>query len=251
MPVAIALGADTFKRFLAGAPGPGNGHKLNCKSRGMYDRASIATRTGHGALYPALGSADFNSQAYAYGSAMPAVAANINATGEAAYTNAVAARKRRLLPLHLQNCCHHRPTWPWGTATPPRPQQAPQLQPQAQPPQSVMRPWPARHCHRQPRRSGDGSWNSHHQGRRSISLRSPGADLRHPAAQGQQHHQPYARRWQQTFAVEVGRSFVAGMYLVATSSGAPANKMSGTVVSYDGSTGALVITVDAFAGAAT
>ena len=53
-----------------------------------------------------------------------------------------------------------------------------------------------------------------------------------------------------TFAVEAGRSFVAGMYLVATSSGAPANKMSGTVVSYDGSTGALVITVDAFAGAA-
>ena len=53
-----------------------------------------------------------------------------------------------------------------------------------------------------------------------------------------------------TFAVEAGRSFVAGMYLVATSRGAPANKMSGTVVSYDGSTGALVITVDALAGAA-
>ena len=53
-----------------------------------------------------------------------------------------------------------------------------------------------------------------------------------------------------TFAVEAGRSFVAGMYLVATSSGAPANKMSGTVVSYDGSTGALVLSVDAFAGAA-
>lgn len=53
-----------------------------------------------------------------------------------------------------------------------------------------------------------------------------------------------------TFAVEAGRSFVAGMYLVATSSGAPANKMSGTVVSYDVATGALVLSVDAFAGAA-
>ena len=53
-----------------------------------------------------------------------------------------------------------------------------------------------------------------------------------------------------TFAVEAGRSFVTGMYLVATSSGAPANKMSGTVVSYDSVTGALVIAVDAFAGAA-
>lgn len=53
-----------------------------------------------------------------------------------------------------------------------------------------------------------------------------------------------------TFAVEAGRSFVAGMYLVATSSGAPANKMSGTVVSYDVATGSLVLGVDAFAGAA-
>ena len=46
--------------------------------------------------YPALGSADFNTQAYAYGSAMPAVSANINATGEAAYTNAVAAKEKAL-----------------------------------------------------------------------------------------------------------------------------------------------------------
>lgn len=54
-----------------------------------------------------------------------------------------------------------------------------------------------------------------------------------------------------TFAVEAGRSFVAGMYLVATSSGAPANKMSGAVVSYDVATGALELSVDAFAGTAT
>lgn len=47
-------------------------------------------------IYPALGSANFNSEAYAYGSAMPAVAANINATGEAAYTNAVAAKEKAL-----------------------------------------------------------------------------------------------------------------------------------------------------------
>lgn len=52
------------------------------------------------------------------------------------------------------------------------------------------------------------------------------------------------------FAVEPSRSFVQGMYLVATSTGAPANWMSGYVVSYDMATGALVIAVDAFAGAA-
>lgn len=52
------------------------------------------------------------------------------------------------------------------------------------------------------------------------------------------------------FAVEASRSFVAGMYLVATSAGAPTNKMSGYVASYDMATGALVLAVDTFAGSA-
>jgi len=53
-----------------------------------------------------------------------------------------------------------------------------------------------------------------------------------------------------TFTIQTGRSFVTGMYLVATSTGTPADKMSGYVVSYDGSTGQLVLAVDAFAGSA-
>ncbi|KAB2906623.1 MAG: hypothetical protein F9K35_00665 [Burkholderiaceae bacterium] len=52
------------------------------------------------------------------------------------------------------------------------------------------------------------------------------------------------------FAIETSRSFVAGMYLVATSAGAPSTYMRGTVVSYDGTTGALTLSVDQFAGAA-
>jgi len=51
-----------------------------------------------------------------------------------------------------------------------------------------------------------------------------------------------------SFVIEPSRSFVAGMYLVATSSGTPADKMSGTVVSYNITTGALVLSVDKFAG---
>lgn len=51
-----------------------------------------------------------------------------------------------------------------------------------------------------------------------------------------------------TFTIEAGRSFVAGMYLVVTSSGAPSNKMSGYVVSYDSPTGVLVLAVDAVSG---
>lgn len=52
----------------------------------------------------------------------------------------------------------------------------------------------------------------------------------------------------QTFMVEPGRSFVKGMYLVATSTGAAINQMSGYVVSYDGATGALVLGVDTVSG---
>lgn len=53
------------------------------------------------------------------------------------------------------------------------------------------------------------------------------------------------------FTIEAGRSFVAGMYLVATSAGATANAMSGYVTSYDGATGALVIAVDYFSGSSS
>lgn len=44
-------------------------------------------------LYPALGSANFNQDAYAYATAMPAVAAVLGSIGQAAYTNAVAAQE--------------------------------------------------------------------------------------------------------------------------------------------------------------
>lgn len=51
-----------------------------------------------------------------------------------------------------------------------------------------------------------------------------------------------------TFAIETSRSFVAGMYLVATSAGVPGTRMSGYVSSYDMATGQLVLAVDSFAG---
>jgi len=52
-----------------------------------------------------------------------------------------------------------------------------------------------------------------------------------------------------SFVIEASRSFVVGMYLVATSQSDPNTRMSGYVQSYNGTTGALVIAVDAFAGA--
>ena len=51
-----------------------------------------------------------------------------------------------------------------------------------------------------------------------------------------------------SFTIETSKAFVIGMYLSITSSGASANRMSGLVKSYNPTTGALVVTVDAFTG---
>ena len=52
-----------------------------------------------------------------------------------------------------------------------------------------------------------------------------------------------------SFTIEANRSFVVGMYVVATSTSDPATSMSGYVQSYNPTTGALVIGVDMFSGA--
>lgn len=51
-----------------------------------------------------------------------------------------------------------------------------------------------------------------------------------------------------TFTMETGRSFVTGMYVSITSSGATGNRMSGFITSYNSSTGVLVVSVDSFTG---
>ena len=50
------------------------------------------------------------------------------------------------------------------------------------------------------------------------------------------------------FTIQTNKAFVVGMYLVATSSGTPADYMSGTVVTYNAGTGALVLSVDSYSG---
>ena len=52
-----------------------------------------------------------------------------------------------------------------------------------------------------------------------------------------------------SFVIEASRSFVVGMYVVATSTSDPATSMSGYVQSYNPTSGALVIGVDMFSGA--
>ena len=201
--------------------------------------------------YPALGSADFNSQAYAYGSAMPAVAANINATGEAAYTNAVAAKEKAIaaaasetatttqadLAMGYRNTAQAAAgtaTSAAGTATTKRDEAV--------------------------AAAGTATTKADEAAAAAGTATTKAAEASASAAQAQVFATQQLKAssttsltpsaGSKTFAVEAGRSFVAGMYLVATSSGAPANKMSGTVVSYDVATGSLVLSVDAFAGAA-
>jgi hypothetical protein len=52
-----------------------------------------------------------------------------------------------------------------------------------------------------------------------------------------------------SFTIEANRSFVVGMYVVATSTSDPATSMSGYIQSYNSTTGAMVIGVDVFSGA--
>lgn len=52
-----------------------------------------------------------------------------------------------------------------------------------------------------------------------------------------------------SFTIEASRSFVVGMYVVATSQSDPATSMSGYVQSYNPTSGAMVIGVDVFSGA--
>lgn len=52
-----------------------------------------------------------------------------------------------------------------------------------------------------------------------------------------------------SFTIEANRSFVAGMYVVATSTSDPTIQMSGPVQSYNPTTGAMVIAVDSYRGA--
>ncbi|MCG3784622.1 hypothetical protein [Delftia acidovorans] len=52
-----------------------------------------------------------------------------------------------------------------------------------------------------------------------------------------------------SFTIEASRSFVTGMYVVATSTSDPATQMSGPVQSYNPTTGGMVIAVDMFSGA--
>lgn len=53
-----------------------------------------------------------------------------------------------------------------------------------------------------------------------------------------------------SFTIEANRSFVVGMYVVATSTSDPATSMSGYIQSYNSTTGAMVIGVDVFSGVA-
>lgn len=202
--------------------------------------------------YPALGSADFNSQAYAYGSAMPGVAANISATGEAAYTNAVAAKEKALAASESESAATTQADLAMGYRN--TAQAAAGTATSAAGTATTKRDEAVA-------AAGTATAKADEAVAAAGTATTKAAEASASAAQAQVFATQQLKAssttsltpgaGSKTFAVEAGRSFVAGMYLVATSSGAPANKMSGAVVSYDVATGALELSVDAFAGTAT
>lgn len=202
--------------------------------------------------FPALGSLNFNEEAFNNGTAMPGVMENIAQQAQAAYTNALAAKEKALaaaasetatttqadLAMGYRNTAQAAAgtaTSAAGTATTKRDEAV--------------------------AAAGTATTKADEAVAAAGTATTKAAEASASAAQAQVFATQQLKAssttsltpsaGSKTFAVEAGRSFVAGMYLVATSSGAPANKMSGAVVSYDVATGALELLVDAFAGTAT
>ncbi|HBK01158.1 MAG TPA: hypothetical protein DDZ62_15195 [Delftia acidovorans] len=214
--------------------------------------------------YPALGSANFNQEAYTYGTSMPAVSLRIWEIGKASETNATAAGERAEASAlsagqsqgfrneaegfrNTANTAAGTATTQAGIAT----GAAGTATTQAGLANTA--------------RSGAETARSGSESARDASVIAKGqSEAARDAAQGYRDQAEVFATQQlkgssttsvtpgagaKSFTIEVSRSFVVGMYVVATSTSDPATQMSGPVQSYDPATGALVIAVDTFSGA--
>lgn len=214
-------------------------------------------------IYPALGSAAFNQEAYAYGTAMPSVSLRIWEIGRSSEINATASYEWAMASTDLRD------------------------QAQAAAGTSVAKAGEA--AASAAASAGSATAASTSEGNAAGSATSAsgsataaagsatgaagfataantaktGAEAARDAAQGFRDQAAVFATQQikgssttsvtpgagaKSFTIEASRSFVTGMYVVATSTSDPATSMSGYVQSYNLSTGALVIGVDMYAG---
>lgn len=202
-------------------------------------------------IYPALGSANFNQEAYTYGTSMPEVSERIWEIGKASETNATAANERAV----AAGTSRDQAQTAAGTATT----------------QAGIATGAAGTATTQAGVATGAATTATTKRDEAVAaagVATPAAATavaaRDAAIAARDQAQIYATAQlkatsstsltpgtgSKSFVIEPSRSFVAGMYLVATSQSDLGIRMSGYVQSYNITTGALVIVVDAFAGAA-
>ncbi len=193
-------------------------------------------------LYPALGSANFNSEAYTYGSNMPGVVAGIQAMCQAAWTNAVAAQERAAAAA--------------GSATTAGAQATNAAAARAG--AEAARDTASGHA------TAAGTARTGAEAARDAASGSASAAATARAGAEAARDQTLTMGAQvltassstsmvpgtgaKSFAIETGRVFAQGMRLVITSAGDVSAQMTGSVTSYDRATGALQMLITASSG---
>lgn len=214
--------------------------------------------------YPALGAPNFNQMAYAVGMGMPGVVSGLNAIALAARQCALAARADALAVAAYVGVAQGAA----GTATARAGDAAGSAAAAgASKDAAIAAAGSALESAEDSAGSAQGSEDSRLaavQARQGAEQARSGAEDLRDEAKGYRDQAAVFATQQikgsssssvtpgagaKSFVIEVSRSFVAGMYVVATSTSDPATSMSGYVQSYGPATGALVIGVDMFSGA--
>lgn len=174
-------------------------------------------------IYPALGSANFNQEAYTYGTSMPAVSLRIWEIGEASEANATAANERAVAAAESTG-------------------QAQGFRNEAEGFRNATQGY----------RDQTLTYRNDTEGFRNAAqgFRDQAEVFATQQIKGSSTTSVTPGAGAKSFVIEPSRSFVTGMYVVATSQADPATQMSGPVQSYNPATGDLVIAVDVFAGSA-
>ena len=214
-------------------------------------------------IYPALGSANFNQEAYTYGTSMPAVSYRIWEIGKSSETNATAANERATAAAESagQSQGFRNEAESFRNAAQGYRNESLTFRNDAEGFSTTAKNY--RDQAQGFRNEAEGFRNTT-QGYRDQTqvFRNDAEGFRNQAQAYRDQAAVFATQQikgssttsvtpgagAKSFTIEANRSFVVGMYVVATSTSDPATSMSGYVQSYNPTSGALVIGVDMFSG---
>ena len=215
--------------------------------------------------YPALGSANFNQEAYAVGTAFPGVTYRMWEIAVATHTNATAAKEQaEQARLSAQGAAsesdaamgYRNQAGQSATTATQQAQLATEQQEEATR-QAGIATAQAEEATRQTTEATRQAGLSDTARQQAEAARDLSRNYRDQAQtfatqqiQGSSTTSVTPGAGSKTWVIEANRSFVPGMYLVATSTTTPGTRMSGYVSSYDAATGQLVIAVDEYSGSA-